>query len=73
MSFKTVKVLILVTIVAIAILTFDLSLPLGIAGGVPNVALVLIGIWLPKPKHIILLAVLGTLLTLVGYFLSPAG
>jgi len=67
------RMIALVVIVATAILMFDLSLPLGVAGGVPYEALVLLGIWLPKPRHIILLAIIGTILTLVGYVMSAAG
>lgn len=60
-------------ILAITVLGFDLSLPLGVAGGVPYVALVLIALWSPWRNYIYLMAVLGTLLTIVGYFASPAG
>ena len=59
--------------VAVAVFAFDLSLPLGIAGGVPYVALVLVGIWFSKPQHIYILAAAGTALTIVGYFASPSG
>lgn len=58
---------------ALLILAFDLSLPLGVAGGVPYVALVLLGIWFPQRRHIFMLAGVGSALTLVGYFLSPLG
>jgi len=56
-----------------AILLLDLSLPLGIAGGVPYVALVLAGRWFPTRRHIILLGVLATVLTALGFFYSPEG
>ena len=36
---------------AVAILAFDLNLPLGIAGGVPYIALVLLGIWSQNPFY----------------------
>ena len=55
------------------ILAFDLSLPLGVAGGVPYVALVLLGAWFPSARHIVVLAGLGSALTVAGYFLSPEG
>ena len=41
---------------AIAVFILDLSLPLGVAGGVPYVALVLVGWWFPKRWTIVLLA-----------------
>ncbi len=60
---------------AIAALIFlvDLALPLGVAGGVPYVAVVLLGIWFPERRVLFYLAGLGTVLTILGYFLSPSG
>ena len=58
---------------AIAVFILDLSLPLGVAGGVPYVALVLVGWWFPKRWTIVLLAAIGSVLTAVGYVLSPEG
>jgi PAS domain S-box-containing protein len=66
-------ILLLTVFVAIVVLVFDLSLPLGVAGGVPYVVLVLIALWSPWRNYIYLMAVLGTVLTVVGYFASPAG
>ena len=61
------------SIIAMAVLVLDLSMPLGVAGGVPYVGLVLLGLWSPSRRAILLLAVLGTVLTCVGYAYSPAG
>lgn len=55
-----------------AILAFDLLMPLGVAGGVPYALLVMLGLWLPQRGGILVLAVLGTALTGVGYGLSEA-
>ncbi len=63
----------LIGVAAVAILVFDISLPLGVAGGVPYLALVLMGMWLPSRRYILVLAGVGTVLTVVGYVLSPAG
>lgn len=60
-------------VVAVTVLAFDLLLPLGVAGGVPYVALVLMGIWFSNPQSIYVLAAVGTALTIVGYFASPDG
>ncbi|MBT4488411.1 MAG: PAS domain S-box protein [Rhodospirillaceae bacterium] len=60
-------------VVATAIFLFDLSLPLGVAGGVPYVALVLLGMWAPSRPFIFLLAVVGSGLTIVGYLFSDNG
>jgi|TARA_Y100000294_G_scaffold117003_2_gene108588 signal transduction histidine kinase len=60
-------------LVAVSVLVIDLSLPLGVAGGVLYVALVLIGWWLPNKRYTIALAFVGSALTLVGYAFSPTG
>jgi len=54
-------------------LIFDLSTQLGVAGGVPYVLPVLIGVWFPRRRYVIAIAVIGTLLTIFGYFLSTPG
>jgi len=51
----------------------DLQLPLGVAGGVPYVAVILVAWLLPHRSNVIFLAVLTSLLTLTGYVLSPPG
>ncbi len=60
-------------VVGLAILLIDLWLPLGVAGGVPYVAVVLLGWWFDRPGFIFLLALVGSGLTVAGYFLSPEG
>ena len=67
------ELIVLAAFVASLVLAFDLSLPLGIAGGVPYVALVLLGGWFPRSKHIFILAVVASALTAAGFFLSPTG
>lgn len=58
-------------LIALSVLAFDLSIPLGVAGGVPYVALVLLGSWYPRKFHVYILAAIGCVLTMVGYYLSP--
>ena len=60
-------------LLAVAIFLVDLSLPLGIAGGVPYVALVLTGWWFRRRSDIFVLAAVASLLTAAGYLLSPEG
>ena len=55
------------------VLLLDLSLPLGVAGGVPYVAVVILGWWLHRRDGIFLLAALCSILTVIGLFLFPAG
>jgi PAS domain S-box-containing protein len=67
------KMIVGTVVLAAVILAFDLSMPLGVAGGVPYVALVLIGSWSEKRWHVHVLASVGSVLTIVGYLASPAG
>jgi PAS domain S-box-containing protein len=60
-------------ILACAFLIFDLSVPLGLAGGVFYVALVGLGWWLPHHRHVLVLAAVSTVLTIVGFMFSPDG
>jgi signal transduction histidine kinase/CheY-like chemotaxis protein len=63
-----------ITALAAAVFFFDISMPLGVAGGVPYVVLVLAGLWFPGSRPVLWLAGVGTVLTIAGYFLSdPAG
>ena len=65
-------VVLLSLLICAAVFTFDLYFPLGVAGGVPYVALVLIGLIAQQPRVIIFLAVVGSIMTVVGYFFSPS-
>lgn len=60
-------------IVAALIFTTDLLIPLGVAAGVPYVLFVFLGFQAPSRWHVLALAAVATLLTLLGYLLSPAG
>ncbi|MEE8574918.1 MAG: ATP-binding protein [Thermodesulfobacteriota bacterium] len=51
----------------------DIKIPLGVAAGVPYVAVMLITIWLPQRRSTLFFAVLCTLLTILGYVISPVG
>lgn len=64
---------ILAAFIGSGVFIFDLVMPLGVAAGVPYVALVLVGVRMPEQRHIYLLAAAGTALTVTGYFLSPDG
>ncbi len=67
------RLIILSAVVAGLIFAFDLLLPLGVAGGLPYVTLVLLGNWFPRISHLYVMAVVGTVLTILGFFLSPPG
>ncbi len=58
---------------AAVIFLIDLLIPLGVAGGVPYVAVVLLALWSPKKEFIAYMGILCVLLTVLGYFASPEG
>ncbi len=56
------------------ILAMDTAFPLGFAGGVPYIVPVLLGFWSPYRHHAVVFALIGTALTITGFYLSlPAG
>ncbi len=52
---------------------FDLSLELGVAGGVTYIVLVLFSLWGGKRSYILWAGITGTVLTWLGYIFSPTG
>ncbi len=58
---------------ALLVMGIDLALPLGVAGGVPYVLVVLSGLWSSWPGYLILMGGLGTLFTITGFIFSPEG
>lgn len=65
------KFLILEAVLTMAVFIFDLLSPLGIAGGIPYVSVVLITLWISGKKHTYSAGVIGSVLTIAGIFLSP--
>ncbi len=57
-------------VISVMVFIFDLFMPLGVAGGVPYVCLVLLGLRARSPNVTFGLAIFGTFLTIVGYYLS---
>ena len=57
--------------VAGATFIFDILLPLGVAGGVPYVLLIVCGLLYSTQSIFITLGVVASILTWVGFFLSP--
>lgn len=62
-----------VLLITLATLLFDLSLPLGVAGGVPYTLAVLMASRLKNQRAVIFTAILSSLLTAVGYEFSEYG
>ncbi len=68
-----VKIYIIAIAIAAAVFAFDLMAPLGVAGGVPYVIFVLFGWWFQERPAVFFLAIGASVLTILGYFLSPEG
>jgi two-component system, LuxR family, sensor kinase FixL len=66
-------ILLLCGLLAAATLMMDLLTPLGVASGIPYVAVVLLALWLPGQRYLLEVAVLCTMLTLLGALFSPPG
>lgn len=61
-----------VAVILIAmIFAIDLQIPLGVAVAVPYVAVVLLGLWAPQRRFIIVVALTCSVLTYVGFLKSP--
>ena len=73
MSFTHGPHLTLKIVVAATIFAMDLITPLGAAADVPYVVLVLIALWSPNAKDVYKGAIVGSVLTVLGFFLSPSG
>lgn len=57
-------------VLMLGIFVIDLQLPLGVAGGVPYVAVILVSLWSRNDKNVFYLAVICSILTVVGYHFS---
>ena len=68
-----VRVLVVILLVVVGIFLADIALPLGAAGGVLYVAAVMLTLWLPQPRLPLVVALISTVLTLLGFVLSPPG
>jgi len=55
------------------ILIIDLAIPLGVAGGVPYIAVILLSLWSPQKRITVIVSVICSILTIVGFFISPPG
>ncbi len=58
-------------LLAIAIFLLDLAIPLGVAMGVPYVAVILISLWSPRKRFTVLVAVFSSVLAMAACFLKP--
>ena len=71
---KTGKMVIISCLTLSAVILIgDIMLPLGVAAGVPYVAVVLLAMWGTSERFIYITAALASVLTAAGYLLSPEG
>lgn len=71
MAHKTLYIACGFTIIIIFII--DLAIPLGVAGGVPYITVILLSLWSPSHKSTFLIAMVCSVLTVYGFFYSPPG
>lgn len=60
-------------LLATAIFLADIQTPLGVAGGVPYILLILLALWSCKHYFAVYLGFLSTVLTILGFYYSPDG
>jgi hypothetical protein len=67
------KVCFICLLLAAVILSIDLVTPLGVAAGIPYIAVVLLSLKDSRKVFTVKVSILCSLFTLVGFFLSPPG
>ncbi len=67
------KIVALCLIISIAIFILDSFIPLGVAGGVPYILVVLVSLWSPRKRLPYYVAIGGSILTIIGFYSSPPG
>lgn len=54
----------------VIILIADLSIPLGVAGGVLYIVVVLLSLWVPNERFTFLVSIICSMFTIAGFFVS---
>ena len=67
------KIIIICLLLSVAIFTLDSLIPLGVAGGVPYILVVLVSLWSHRKKLPIYMAICASVFTVVGFYASPTG
>ena len=60
-------------LLTVIILIIDLAIPLGVAGGVPYITVVMLSLRSPQKKITVFVSIICSILTIVGFFFSPPG
>ncbi len=69
----TLKLGLVCATLVILIFFIDLQIPLGVAGGIPYIVVILASLWSPKLHLSIYLALICSIAILLGFYLSPPG
>ena len=64
---------VLIVVIGAVVFTLDLLAPMGVALPVLYPGLVLLGLWSPHPKFALIAASIATVLSILGFFVSPQG
>lgn len=66
-----IKLILISLSLMLLVFAIDLQLPLGVAGGVPYIAVILVSLWFRNNKYVISLAIACSVLTFIGFYFSP--
>jgi hypothetical protein len=67
------KIIISCSLIALVIFIIDSLTPLGVAGGVPYILVILISLWAKNRQLTVYMAIAGSILTIIGFYSSPPG
>ena len=70
---RSLRIFGLCMFLTMTVFVVDLLVPLGVAGGVPYITVILVSLWLDKPKITLAFAVATSVFTVLGFLFSPAG
>lgn len=68
---KQTQVIIASILLSAGIFIMDLMTPLGVADAIAYVAVILLSLWLPQRRHTYIAGIIVSVLTILGFFLSP--
>lgn len=69
----TISLYVICGLSMVIILIADLSIPLGVAVGVPYIVVVLLSLWIPNERVTFLVSIICSMFTIAGFFYSPSG
>lgn len=70
---KIILIYLICALLLVLIFFADLFIPLGVAAGVPYIAVVLVSLWVPQKSFTLKVALASSILTIFGLMYSPTG